>query len=273
MALIERFNKAGLDFTVAEPNDISTDTPTLICLHGIGGDDQSFLPQSEFLSNHYRVVAWNMPGYRGSTALEDVSFAHLANSLFNLIDVLQLSRVHLTGQSIGGMIAQEFAYRFPQQVLSLVLIATTSSFGGKDDSFKNAFLKARLAPLEEGASMQNLAEQSIGQIVGSQCPDTVKESAIQSMANVSEASYRDILKCLVTFNRRIEFTQLECPVCLISGSEDTNAPASTMKKMSEKLPGSRYYNIKGAGHLVNLEKDTEVNQIIYQFLSQTVAHE
>lgn len=267
MAEISRVNQAGIDFTVTQPGNASAATQTIICLHGIGGDDQSFLPQSETLSEHYRVIAWNMPGYRDSLKLESVSFQTLADALKRLMDFLQLSQAHLIGQSIGGMIAQEFALRYPQQVSSLVLIATTSAFGGKDDSFRQSFLKARLAPLDEGMSMRDLAEQSIHHIVGADCPNSVKQAAISSMANIHEASYRDILKCLVTFNRRTEFSRIHCPVCLISGSEDTNAPANTMKRMSDKLPNSQYHDIQGAGHLVNLEKETEVNQIIKQFLS------
>jgi len=270
---VKRVNQAGIEFTIAQPGNASARTPAVICLHGIGGDDQSFLSQSKALSERFRVFAWNMPGYRDSLKLETVSFDQLVAALKGLIDALQLSQVHLIGQSIGGMIAQEFVYRYPKRVSSLVLIATTSAFGGKDDSFKQTFLKARLTPLDKGISMRTLAEQSIHQIVGSECSNAVKEAAITSMANVQESSYRDILECLVTFNRRNEFTQIQHPVCLISGSEDTNAPANTMKKMAAKLANSQYHEIQGAGHLVNLENGAEVNQIIDQFLSQNSTHE
>jgi len=273
MPAVARFNESGLDYTVAEPRNATSETPTIVCLHGIGGDDQSFLPQSEVLSTRFRVVAWNMPGYRDSKDLNDVSFAQLADSLKTLIEVLQLPQVHIAGQSIGGMIAQEFAHRYPEHVSSLVLIATTSAFGGKDDSFKQSFLEARLAPLDKGVSMQSLAEESIPQVVSAQCAETVKKSAIKSMASIRESSYRDILKCLVTFNRRNEFITIKCPVCLISGSDDTNAPAATMKKMADKLANAQYHEIQGAGHLVNLEKAAEVNQIIELFLTQVAVHE
>ena len=49
-------------------------TNSLICLHGIGGDDKSFEPQLKNLSSKYRVVSWNMPGYKGSKTLENYSF-------------------------------------------------------------------------------------------------------------------------------------------------------------------------------------------------------
>lgn len=273
MAKIARFKQAGLDCTMAAPNNACAKTPTIICLHGIGGDDQSFLPQLEYLSEYFKVVAWNMPGYGDSNNLDDVSFHALADSLKNLVEFLQIADVHLIGHSIGGMIAQEFAYRYPQQVHSLVLIATTSAFGGKDERFKHSFLEARLAPLDKGLSMPELAEQSIHHIISTACPDNVKKSATKSMASIDELSYRNILKCLVTFNRRTELSLIKCPVCLISGSEDNNAPPTTMKKMADKIPNSQYHEIKDVGHLVNLENPAEVNQIIHQFLSETIAHD
>ena len=273
MTEITRIKQAGVDCTLAIPNNVSDKTPTIICLHGIGGDDQSFLPQLAYLSEYFKIVAWNMPGYGDSTALDNITFHTLTDSLRNLVEVMQLSDVHLVGHSIGGMIAQEFVHRYPQQVRSLVLIATTSAFGGKDELFKQAFLEARLAPLDDGISMRELAEQSIHHIVGTACPDAVKASAIKSMASINELSYRHILKCLVTFNRRTELSLIKCPACLISGSEDNNAPPATMKKMADKMPNSQYHEIKDVGHLVNLESPTEVNQIIHQFLSETIAHD
>ncbi len=46
----------------------------IICLHGIGGDTTSFQPQLDGLSDSNRVIAWNMPGYGGSTALTPPTF-------------------------------------------------------------------------------------------------------------------------------------------------------------------------------------------------------
>ncbi|MFT6879054.1 MAG: 3-oxoadipate enol-lactonase, partial [Granulosicoccus sp.] len=81
-------------------------------------------------------------------------------------------------------------------------------------------------------------------------------------------TYRQILKCLITFNRREEFANIQCPVCLIAGSEDTNAPAITMKKMSDKLPDSEYHELQGGGHLVNIEMSDHSNRIICQFINK-----
>ena len=80
-----------------------------------------------------------MPGYSQSAAVTPLTFENISQSLLRLVTTLDVGAVHLMGQSIGGMIAQETYFRFPQSIKSLILVATTAAFGGKDDSFKNAF--------------------------------------------------------------------------------------------------------------------------------------
>ena len=240
---------------------------TLVCLHGIGGDHASFEPQYQSLSDEYRILSWNMPGYRGSDPLENMDFDTLSASFVGWLDALNLDQVHIMGQSIGGMLAQEIGFRHPERVQSLILVATTSAFGGRDDSFKQAFLEARLAPLDQGETMPVLAPRFVPEIVGKDAPQEAIESAIHSMAAVPESTYRQIMTCLVTFNRRTEWPDLGLSVCLIAGSEDTNAPARTMEKMAANLEGCAYHCIEGAGHLVNLEQPKACNDIVRRFLS------
>lgn len=238
-----------------------------ICLHGIGGDTESFRPQLDGLSTTRRILAWNMPGYGGSAALEDPTFETLSIALAGFMDALAIEHAHIVGQSIGGMIAQDFALRYPDRTASLVLIGTTPAFGGRDDSFKDAFLAARLGPLDAGKTMQELAAASAPDIVGPMATPDVIRSVETSMAGVPVDTYRGILKCLVTFNMRAEQERLRLPTCLIAGSHDRNAPAATMEKMAARLPDARYHLIEGAGHMINLEAPEETNKIIEDFIS------
>ena len=239
----------------------------LMFLHGIGGDAQSFRPQLDGLSEKRRVIAWNMPGYGSSEPLADLTFGALADRLAEFLDGLGIDSLHLAGQSIGGMIAIEFALRYPDRVKSLILIATTSAFGGRDDSFRNEFLKTRLAPLETGRTMPDLAREFVPQIVGSKAGREAINSAVGSMSRIEPDSYRQVISCLVTFDRRDDIERLACPVCLIAGSEDRNAPARTMERMAASIARSQFHVVEGAGHLVNLEAPGETNAIIENFLS------
>ena len=76
----------------------------VICLHGIGGNYTSFDNQIGELGQR-RVISWNMPGYYGSEALEEMTFLTLAKSVIKLMDNLGIHQAHILGQSIGGMIA------------------------------------------------------------------------------------------------------------------------------------------------------------------------
>ena len=187
------------------------------------------------------------------------------------MDHLKIEQAHLVGQSIGGMIIQELAATNPQRLQSMVLIATTPSFGGRDETFKQQFLEARLAPLNAGKTIQELAPDIVNEIIGPLAAPDAVQAAVKSMAAVSEATYRETITCLTTFNRREELSNMSIPACLIAGEVDSNAPHRTMEKMAEKLPDSEFHLIKGAGHLVNLESPNETNAILSRFFEKVEA--
>lgn len=239
--------------------------PPIVCLHGIGGNTASFAPQLLGLSDQSRVIAWNMPGFGASEALSNVTFPVLSETLVSFLDALGIAQAHLCGQSIGGMLALESVCLFPDRVASLALIGTTAAFGGRDDSFKDAFLAARLQPLDEGLTLPDLAKSFVPEIVGPIASDEAQASAIASMSAVPVDTYRAIVRCLTTFNRRDDIARIEQPTCLIAGSHDQNAPAKTMARMAEKMPNARYHLVEGAGHLINLEAGEETNRILGEF--------
>ena len=159
----------------------------------------------------------------------------------------------------------ETACLFPGKVASLALIATTSAFGGRDDSFKDAFIAARLKPLDNGVSLRDLAKEFVPQITGSGAVPDAVSAAISTMEAVPPDTYRDIIRCLVTFDRRADIAGLTLPVCLISGAQDQNAPPKTMARMAERFPNARYAEIPDVGHLVNLEAPQQTNAILSDF--------
>lgn len=255
-------------------SESTTTAMPVVCLHGIGGNDTSFADQmggpfAEGLGNR-RIVAWNIPGYAQSSSMENMDFANLAAMVIELMDTLKIKQAHLVGQSIGGMIAQEIAIRTPDRVAGLGLIATVPAFGGLDETFKTAFLKARLDPLDAGATMAKLAQEAIPEIMGPHVTQRARKMAVDAMALIDPVAYRQVLNCLVTFNRRADQHQLTMPCCLIAGDLDDNSPARVMSKMAEKLPNAIFHIVKNAGHLVNIEQPELVNALLRDFFDQVI---
>ena len=266
---MERLTAAGISFLAGGDPDNKTGALALVCLHGIGGDATSFRAQIDGLAGPDQpVLSWDMPGYGGSAPLAAMDFAALCERLCAALDALGMVRVVIAGQSIGGMIAQEMAIRHPDRVAGLVLIATVPGFGGRDDSFRNAFLAARLAPLDQGTGMAALATEAIPAVLGPAADSTIRDEAVTAMAAIPEAAYRQVLTTLVTFNRREDQHLITCPCLLIAGGKDDNSPARVMEKMADRLPDAALLMIENAGHLVNSEAFEDCNSAISAFLQR-----
>lgn len=242
--------------------------PTVLMLHGIGGGHLAFAPQVETLaSSGWRAVAWDMPGYGHSAPIEPYTFKGLAESCIRLIEALKCDSVTLVGHSMGGMVAQEVVARRPQLVDKLVLCGTTASFGKPDGDWQREFIAQRIGPLDAGKSMAELAEVLVPQMVGpGSLPEGVK-LATHCMSLVPAATYRRALEALITFDRRANLANIAVPTLLIAGEHDRNAPPAAMKKMAEAIPRSTFIEMKGIGHLQNLEAPEEFDGFLLNFLA------
>jgi len=202
-----------------------------------------------------------------------MTFPALAAALKALLDSLGIQCAHLIGHSIGGMVAQEFAAAFPGRVGSLVLYATSPAFGRTDGDWQREFLNARLAPLDAGRKMAELAPSIVGSLVGDGADAEGVARATTAMGRVKEDAYRAAMHCLVTFDKRDALAGLACPVLVLAGAEDNNAPARMMERMAAKIPGARFEVIAGAGHLANFERPAAFRAAIADFLDAvTAAH-
>jgi len=248
--------------------------PTVLMLHGIGGGHLAFAPQVETLaSSGYRAVAWDMPGYGHSAPIEPYTFKGLAQSCIQLIEALldaddvKRRGIVLLGHSMGGMVAQEVVARRPELVTKLVLCGTSSSFGKPDGDWQRQFIEQRTASLEAGKSMADLAEVLVPQMVG---PGSLPEGvrlATHCMGQVPASTYRRALEALVTFDRRANLAQIGVPTLLVAGEHDRNAPPAVMKKMADAIPNSTYFEMRGIGHLQNLEAPDDFDGLLLNFLA------
>jgi 3-oxoadipate enol-lactonase len=258
--------------------------PTILMLHGIGGGHLAFAPQVEtFASSGYRAVAWDMPGYGRSAPIEPYTFKGLAQSCITLIEALlageeekaaagaaengKRAGLILLGHSMGGMVAQEVVARRPELVARLILCGTSPSFGKPDGPWQREFIAARTAVLDAGKSMADLADVLVPQMVG---PASLPEGlrlATHCMSQVPASTYRRALEALVTFDRRANLPHIQVPTLLVAGELDRNAPPAVMKKMAESIPHSTYLEMRGIGHLQNLEAPDDFDGLVLNFLA------
>ena len=245
------------------------DGPTVVFLHGIGADSESFAFQLEaFATAGYHAVSWDMPGYGRSAPLAPMTFTGLAARLRQFLDELNVPAVHVVGHSIGGMIVQQLARTAQDKLLTMVLAQTSPAFGSKDGEFQRKFVTERLQPLQQGQSMADIATEVLPSLVGIDPDRGGVELAQKCMSRVPNDSYVAAVKCLVEFEGRDHLPFIAVPTLVLAGENDSNAPVSMMKKMAEKIPGAEFTVIPGAGHLAPMGHPDKFNHAVLDFLAR-----
>ena len=234
----------------------------LVLLHGLGGSRLSWEPQLLALSAEQRVVAWDMPGYGGSSALAgDVTFTTLADAVVDFLDVLGCDAVHLAGISFGGMIAQYVAARYPSRIITLTLLSTSPAFG-LDGTKPDEWRAARLAPLDAGREPADFAEDVIGAIAGPFISPEALAGQRTAMSRVSGTAMRASIDCIVTHDSRALLPAITAPTLCAVGELDEETPVAYAFALADLIPQSRLVVVPQAGHLLNVEAPEAVNQLL-----------
>lgn len=259
----------GIEFLdEGPPAGRPTSGQTVLFLHGLGGGAGSWRAQLDGLSSMVRCVAWTMPGYGRSRSLPATTIAALADAAEGLLAGLGVERAAVIGHSMGGFVAQELALRHPGLVDRLVLIATSAVFGkGPGTDYNKGVLAARLAPLEEGRRMLDVARQAVPALVGPACPPEVVADAIRQMGAISPAAYTAALEALVDHDARDRLPGLQMPTLCLAGGADATTPPELVAELADLIPGAELAVIDNAGHLVPQERPDEVNRRIRSFLA------
>src|SRR5450759_5246801 len=111
----------GHDFSYLD----SGDGPAVLFIHGLTGSSRHWSHLVDALDSDHRVLAPDLHGHGASAKpMGDYSLSAHAATLRDLLDRLGIDRVTLVGHSLGGGIALQFCYLFPERVERLVLVAS-----------------------------------------------------------------------------------------------------------------------------------------------------
>ena len=248
---------------------------TLVFLHGIGGGKKGFKPTVDyFASLGFRALAWDMPGYGDSPLTAELSFESLADSLTQMLDKANIHKAVLVGHSMGGMVALQAWTHCPEKIEGMVIAASSPAFGQQNGDFQQQFVAQRLAPLNAGKTMAQVADRLVPSMVapdalpaGAALPDYPAGLALAHacMSAVPPNTYRAALQALVTFEQRAALPSIAVPTLCLAGEHDKTAPPEVLRRMAQKIPGAQYECIPGVGHLMGFEQEAPFHQAILNF--------
>jgi pimeloyl-ACP methyl ester carboxylesterase len=256
--------------------------PVLLMIHGMAGTYENWHAVIEPLAQRYTVIAPDLPGHGNSQpGAGDYSLGSLAAGLRDLLITLGHDRATLVGHSLGGGIAMQFAYQFPEITERLVLVSS----GGLGPEV-SPVLRAAALP---GANLFIAATAGPGSVAGSALARGLAAIGLQPSADVAEvargyASLADAgrrgaflatLRSVVgTEGQRVEagdrlYLTEGVPVLIIWGRHDRIIPVAHGEHAHEAIPGSRLEIFDAAGHMPQLELPARFVAVLERFLEET----
>lgn len=239
--------------------------PWLVLSHSLACSVRMWDPQIAEFSTRYRVLAYDTRGHGGSDApAGPYTLEQLADDLHALLAQLGIRAAHYAGLSMGGMIGQTCALKYPGVFTTLTLADTTSSY------------PAEAAPL--WADRIKLArEQGMGPLVEPTLArwftEPFRKSHPELIASIGAlirgtpvAGYTGCSAAIPKIRLTARLREIRSPILVLVGDQDAGTPPAMAKEIHASAPGSKYVEISPAAHLSNLEQPEQFNRAMDGFL-------
>jgi pimeloyl-ACP methyl ester carboxylesterase len=265
--LRRRFGAVEITYLEAGPR--TADAASLVILHGIGSAARSFRDQLDGLSRTYRVIAWDAPGYGGSTALAPFSPTadDYADRLAAFLDDLQLGNCHLLGHSLGCLMAARFAVRHPERVRSLSLCSIAAGHGTMPAAERQKLLDQRISDVAT-LGAREMARARGPRLLGPKASSEAIRRVIETMGAIHPAGYSQAAHLLSTGDVKSDVARLPAglPLQIIYGDADVITPPARNLEVAALRPGVPVTVIPGTGHALYLEQPGLFNAAVARFL-------
>lgn len=263
---------------------VAGEGPTLLLIHGITQDSSTWDDLVPSLRAHHRIIAPDLPGHGLSQAPEggDHSLGAYASALRDLLLALEIPSATIAGHSLGGGVALQFSYQFPDLLDRLILI--DSGGLGRDVS---PVLRAAALP---GASLvlRLLTSDAVTGTAGA-VARALRGLGLQSGTDLREmgrgvkglsdpekrrAFVRTVNAVIAPSGQSVSarkklYLAREVPTLIVWGTRDRIIPLRHGAVAHQMVEGSRLRVIEGAGHFPHLDAPDELAEHIRTFIDET----
>ena len=236
--------------------DKKNDAP-IVFIHGVGLNHKIWEPQINVFENTF--LAYDILGH-GKTPLnkEHLSFDDFSNQLINLIDELNIRRIHLVGFSIGSLIARNFASKYSDRLESLILLCSIFRRTEKQQQIvKDRF---ELAKKSKSLSKQALKRWFTDEYLEKNPNTHNKISSILEQNRME--NFLKIYELFVNHKDDEQFEKIKTKTLIMTGEGDVGSTPEMSINLSKVINNSNVKIISKGKHLCSIECADDVNMAI-----------
>ena len=256
--------------------------PVVVLIHGIAGTSEIWDRVLPLLGEHHRVIAPDLLGHGESVSGGDYSLGAYASGLRDLVAALGHERATFVGHSLGGGVAMQFAYQFPEMLERLVLVSS----GGLGREL-NLLLRSAALPGAEyvlpllfaaglpsaGTKIASLISR-VGFGAGSDLEEIGRGFASLDDTEARRAFIHTVRGVIDPTGQRVDasnrlYLAAGLPMLIVWGARDTMIPVEHAHAAHRRVPGSRLEIFEQAGHFPQLSEPRRFAEVVSTFIAET----
>ncbi len=247
------------------------DGEPLLMLMGLGGGSSMWWQQVAFFSPEYQVITYDSRGV-GQSDKPDMPYSMriLAEDAAGLVHKLGIRSAHVYGVSMGGMVAQELALRYPELVATLILGATTC--GGAHAVTASHEIVERLfsimtLPAKEAIQVSTSATFSHAFV--EQHPEEIRQWLTKGAESPPSAiGFKRQTEAAAGFDTYERLPLIKVPTLVLAGTCDQLIPPENSGILASRIPNAELMLFEGAGHGYLWEAEEQANHAVRDFLKR-----
>jgi 3-oxoadipate enol-lactonase len=241
----------------------------LVIISGAGSSTQASSRLIPIFSNEYQLIIFDKRG-EGQSDKPDMPYTTemMADDLAGLLDTINIDSAHINGTSLGGMIAQQIAIRYPGRVRSLILVSTYCG-GPHSIPFSAEVMKVadkeRAGELTTEESIKETIRLFITREFIDKNPGFIQRMIAQMTEQPNNNWGQRQGEASLAHNAYELLPGIKAPTMVIHGDADMILPVENARILVSRIPHAELVTFKNAGHFL-IEAGDEKNRIMLDFL-------
>jgi 3-oxoadipate enol-lactonase len=246
------------------------DGPAMLLIQGLGMDSRGWALQRMAFGRRYRCFAPDNRGV-GTTGAPPgpYSLEQMAHDAVAILDAEGVSRAHVMGASMGGVIAQIIGVMHPERTRSLVLACTSC----RHHPWRREVLQEWADAVLEGGSTGALGDEGLRWLIG---PRLRKRFGLwlnilaRILLHADATGFARQVQAILDApdELRFELRHVRVPALVITGSQDALTPIGDAEELAEMIPYAQLVELRGAAHGLMVEAPNVFNDAVLNFLDR-----